>query len=125
MSSNTSTKQEKIEPFTYENWRIEAAKRYPNGNIIFRCPVCGWSQSISSLKAAGAPIGTWGFSCIGRYLDKCQRAFGSGINPKKNTVGPCDYAGGGLIGLNPVPVLFDDGSVHYFFDFAHEPLVKK
>lgn len=105
---------------TYEKWKEEAKKRYPDNNIVFVCPACGHRQSVKDYKAAGAPEGTWGFSCIGRFIKKeNRRAFGG------KGKGPCDYAGGGLLPINPVCVIFEDGTLHTVFDFADEPLAPK
>jgi hypothetical protein len=102
----------------YSDWVTEAFKRYPDKNVTFVCPVCKYRQSIRDLEEAGLERGTWGFSCIGRGLDKCKRAFGDG----KEKSGPCDYAGGGLFRLNPISVKFEDGTISDFFDFADDPL---
>jgi hypothetical protein len=64
----------------------------------FVCPSCGHVASVQDYKDAGAPEGAVAFSCVGRYLPKRSEAFGG------NGSGPCNYAGGGLIGLNPVDV---------------------
>ena len=74
----------------------------------FRCPVCGHAACGEEYLAAGAPEGAVGFSCIGRWMDGARSAFG-GSGP-----GPCDYAGGGLFGLNPVHVI----GAGDFFEFA-------
>lgn len=105
-----------MEPITYEVWKEEAKRRYPDNNVVFVCPVCGYHQSAKDYKDAGAPDGTWGFSCIGRFREGSRRAFGGRGD------GPCDYAGEGLLPLNPVHVRFDDGSIHSVFDFADDPL---
>jgi hypothetical protein len=101
----------------HEDWIKEAMERYPDKNIRFVCPSCGYKQSVSDYKEAGASEGVMGFSCIGRLKPDADEAFGGSKNG-----GPCNYAGGGLIGLNPIRVVFDDGSSHDFFDFADMPL---
>lgn len=114
---------------TYENWKKEALKRYPDKNIAFVCPVCGYRQTIEDYKAAGAPQGAWGFACIGRFLDKdkCRQAFG-GKNAGKTRRGPCDYTGGGLFRLNPLTIIMSGPEIssyeQCFFDFADDPLCK-
>ena len=50
------------------------------------------------------------FSCIGRTIGAKGKTFA-------RAGGPCDYAGGGLIRLNPVAVELD-GKVHQVFAFA-------
>ncbi|MFA5435828.1 MAG: VVA0879 family protein [Candidatus Neomarinimicrobiota bacterium] len=105
---------------SYKEWREEAKKRYPDDNIVFRCPVCGFRQSVSEYKVAGAPEGSWGFSCIGRWTGAKRLAFGAG----KKSDGPCDYAGGGLFAVNPIQVVFSGGLIRAFFDFADRPLLE-
>ena len=110
-----------MEPITYEQWLLAAKIRYPDNNIVFVCPVCGYKQSVADYKLVNAPVGTWGFSCIGRFIEGSKRAFGD-----KRGNGPCDYAGGGLFRLNPVQVVLpENGKVHSVFDFADNPIVKK
>lgn len=106
-----------MEPITYEKWLEEAKKRYPDNNIVFVCPVCGYRQSVEECKKTGSPHGSWGFACIGRFKPNSRSAFQGKGN------GPCDYTGGGLFRLNPVDVVFDDGTIQSFFDFADEPLM--
>ena len=79
----------------------------------FVCPSCRHVASVKDWKDAGAPEGAIAFSCIGRYTgaggDKTFRGAG----------GPCDYAGGGLFGLNPVEVSLN-GEVLWLFAFADQ-----
>jgi hypothetical protein len=91
-------------------WEIEGKKRFGDKMLDwkFKCPACGHIASVKDYKNAGAETGVVAFSCIGRYLKtEPRRAFG------EDGKGPCDYAGGGLIGLNPVEV----EGIHYF-EFA-------
>lgn len=76
----------------------------------FICPSCGHVASAEDYKAAGAPATAVGFSCIGRWLPGDWDS-----NTLRKAGGPCDYAGGGLIGLNPVTL--SDRKESYF-DFA-------
>lgn len=97
---------------TGEEWRRDARQRFGDDQLTWRfvCPACGHVASIADWKAAGAPITSAAFSCVGRWMSKPRDAFGDGP-------GPCNYAGGGLIGLNPVRVA--DGPVaHDVFEFA-------
>lgn len=94
-------------------WEVEAKERFGDNimNWKFRCPACGHIASVRDYKNAGAPANAVAYSCIGRYLDeshKVREAFGEGP-------GPCNYAGGGLFGLNPTEV---DGE--HYFEFAEE-----
>jgi len=103
---------------TEEAWQAEAARRFgPHvRDWKFVCPACGHTASLAECRAAGMPDTTWAFSCIGRWLPKCRDAFRKGD-------GPCNYAGGGLFGLNPVRVLRASGKTQDMFAFA-EPTVK-
>lgn len=85
----------------------------------FRCPICGHVASVQNYKDAGAPKGAVGFSCVGRWSGgpDVWRAFGS--NKKGTNPSPCDYTGGGLIGLNPVRVVDEYGhTIQDMFEFA-------
>jgi hypothetical protein len=97
---------------TKEKFYKEATRRFGTDvmNWKFVCPVCNTIISVADYKKAGASEGAIGFSCIGRYLSECQKAFGNKPVIKGQ---PCDYTGGGLFGLNPMEV---DG--HHYFNFA-------
>lgn len=93
-------------------WRAKAEALFGPDEMSWRwkCPSCGHECSAQDYKDAGAPSSAVGFSCIGRWLVAPQDAFVKGL-------GPCNYAGGGLLQINPVHV--DDGtSVHRVFEFA-------
>lgn len=106
----------------HEDWRDEAVRRYGDlKKIKFKCPVCGYVATPEEWKKYGGTDGQIGFSCVGRLMPAPERAFGGG---KKNG-GPCDYAGGGLIRLNPVTVELEEGGSIDVFDFADDPLVKE
>lgn len=100
--------------YTLEEWHTEAKRRFgPDAmNWKFVCPSCRHIQSVADYKAAGAPSTACAFSCVGRWLPKEQTGEGFG---KK---GPCNYAGGGLIHLNPVRVTYPDGTASEAFQFA-------
>lgn len=85
----------------------------------FVCPACGHIASVSDWKAAGAPAGAVPFSCIGRWLPGEPRDAFTGKGP-----GPCNYAGGGLFGLNPVRVEYKGSDPIDAFEFA-PPEVKE
>ena len=76
----------------------------------FVCPACGYVASPEDWKNVGAKESHVAFSCTGRFLDSCRDAFEKGP-------GPCNYAGGGLIGLNPVEI---DGCTARYFAFAED-----
>lgn len=95
---------------TKAEWTAIGIKRFGADQMKwkFKCPACGHVASVQDYKNAGAPATTVAFSCIGRYLqDKPREAFA------KKGEGPCNYAGGGLFGLNPIEV---DGE--HYFEFA-------
>jgi len=71
-------------------------------NWRFVCPGCGHVASVEDYQEAKAPEGAVGFSCIGRYLEKC-RDWLNGKGP-----GPCNYSGGGLLNINPVHITDHD-----------------
>ena len=58
----------------------------------------------------GAPLTAVAFSCVGRWSGSKREAFGTGE-------GPCNYAGGGFIGLNPV-IVTDGETENRVFEFA-------
>lgn len=101
----------------WEEWCKEATARFgpdPKG-WRFVCPVCGHVASIAEWDARDGSDGA-AFSCIGRWMPSSREAFGQGP-------GPCNYAGGGLVRLNPVTVVGrrENGSVefeHRVFEFA-------
>lgn len=93
---------------TVREWQAEAVRRFGSDPLKWRfvCPMCGHEASVQDWKDAGAPSTAAAFSCVGRWLKKRKSALRRGK-------GPCDYAGGGLIRVNPVKV-----EEHWAFDFA-------
>ena len=104
---------------THKEWIDEGTAKFGNDVMAWRfvCPSCGHIASVQEWKDAGAREGMVAFSCIGRILDgadTAKKAF-------KKMGGPCNYAGGGLIGLNPVRVILDDfGNTRDTFEFAEQ-----
>ena len=96
----------------HKEWRAEAIRRFGTDEMDwrFKCPSCGYVASIRDWKAAGATIYQAAFSCIGRYT-------GSEKELGDRTGGPCNYSGGGLIGLNPVTIELPEGKTARVFDF--------
>jgi len=103
------TEQRKL---TYEEWRREGRERFGDNPEQWRfvCPSCGHVASVADWEAVGASEGEVGFSCIGRHTEP-----DNGMCSGKQ---PCNYAGGGLFGLNPVLVVFPDGDERPTFEFA-------
>lgn len=98
---------------TQAQWTAEAERRFGPDQMKWRfvCPSCGHVASVQDWKDAKAPEAAVAFSCVGRW---------KGGDPEKTFMkqgGPCTYAGGGLIGLNPVEVE-SDGVSHRVFAFA-------
>lgn len=75
----------------------------------FRCPSCGYVASLRQWKLLDGMLGA-AFSCIGRYLGAKGELFAK--------TGPCNYAGGGLLRLNPVVVVQEDGHERETFEWA-------
>jgi hypothetical protein len=112
---------------THAEWLAEAERRFGADVMAWRfvCPVCKHVASTRDYKEAGAPVEAVGFSCIGRWSGIKRDALGlnadkvkRGELPPAEGDGPCNYAGGGLLQLNPVVVEFPDGSKGKAFAFA-------
>jgi hypothetical protein len=109
---------------SHYDWQLEAVKRYGmyDSNWKFRCPSChstmtaGLYRELAGDKAEAVQV-MIGYSCVGRLMENPTTIFQKGK-------GFCNYAGGGLFGLNPILVKFPDGKEGRFFDFADDPLVK-
>lgn len=101
----------------HSEWIEEAQTRFGLDAMgwKFVCPSCGHVASVRDWKDAGAPQGAVAFSCIGRYTGDQKKAADAAF---KRSGGPCNYTGGGLIGINPVTVIFEDGKSADYFEFA-------
>lgn len=92
-----------------EAWEAEARRLFGDDWMEWKfvCPSCGHVAAVKDWKAVGASAAQVAFSCVGRYMAKaaemCEKP------------GPCNYAGGGLIRLNPVQI---EGHKDTYFDFA-------
>ena len=108
--SNLS-KHQRLE-YTESEWYAEGRRRFGDDMKQWRfvCPCCGHIAKAGDWIDAGAERMA-AFSCIGRVAGAKREAFGTGE-------GPCNYAGGGLFGLNPVKVTHPDGSSNSYFAFA-------
>lgn len=98
---------------TEQEWHEEGVRRFGPDEMTWKfvCPACGHIATPADWKKVGASESHVAFSCVGRFMDKSRDAFAKGS-------GPCNYAGGGLIGLNPVSL---EGRKGRFFAFAAEP----
>lgn len=110
-------------PILATDWRAEAVRRF--GEDVFqwrfKCPCCGHVAKVSDWRDAGAPEGSIAFSCVGRWTGGGTGAafFVKGKDDQEHPTVPCDYAGGGLFGLNPVAVM-SEGIVRHVFSFDDE-----
>lgn len=102
---------------THDEWEAEAKRRFGDNvmNWAFKCPSCHHVAKVRDWQEAGAPEAAVAFSCVGRWMDADDNRTFSRVG------GPCQYAGGGLIGLNPVTVK-RDGKDHCVFEFAEKIL---
>lgn len=97
-----------MKTMTREEWNQKGTELFGPDQFKWRfiCPACKHIASVQDYKDAGATQTAVAFSCVGRWAGAKRDMFGKGE-------GPCNYAGGGLIGLNPVEI--DGGR---YFDFA-------
>jgi len=95
---------------TMEQWHAEGERLFGPDEMKWRfaCPACGHVASVEDWMKSGAKESHVAFSCVGRFTDNPREAFAKGP-------GPCNYAGGGLIGLNPVEI---EGRKGRYFAFA-------
>ncbi|MGO4395845.1 VVA0879 family protein [Variovorax sp. M-6] len=100
-----------------EQWRAEASRLFGPDALKWRfvCPSCGHVAAVEDWRNAGAMDTQAAFSWVGRYIGADDS------HTFKKNEGPCNYAGGGLIGLNPVSVRGDSGAVTRVFAFADAP----
>lgn len=98
---------------TEAEWNAEGERRFGADRMKwqFVCPSCGHIAAVQDWKAAGAGSNCVAFSCIGRWYQNPSEAF-------QKDGGPCNYAGGGLIRLNPVTVTRKDNPDIDVFAFA-------
>ena len=96
---------------TLDEWRARGAELFGEDALQWKfiCPSCKTVIAVHEWQAAGAPQNAVAFSCVGRWLPKSKEAFFGGGE------GPCNYAGGGLIGINPVKI---EGRAENVFDFS-------
>jgi len=101
---------------TKEEWEARGTELFGENQMKWRfvCPSCGYVQSVEDFKELhdqGVDVqpSTAYFSCIGRWNGHMDNdAFGG--------KSPCNYAGGGLLRINPV--LVKDGErEHQVFAF--------
>ena len=103
-------KPEPIE-MTHNEWLNEGNRLFGDNELDWKfvCPACGIVTMVREWITVGEP-NMAAFSCIGRAMANCTDAF-------SNDGGPCNYAGGGLIGLNPVKIKLVNGVIAERFDF--------
>lgn len=97
---------------TERAWNKEGERLFGKDRMRWRfvCPVCGHVASVADWKKVGATEGEVAFSCVGRHVPGAREAFTKGK-------GPCTYAGGGLIGMNPVRIKRANGKTTDVFEF--------
>lgn len=97
-----------------EQWRAAASRLFGPDPLKWRfvCPSCGHEATVADWKKAGATQAQAAFSCVGRYTGADDS------HTFKQDGGPCTYAGGGLIGLNPMAVRRESGAITRVFAFA-------
>jgi hypothetical protein len=100
---------------THTEWITEGEKRFGTDIMdwAFVCPSCGHIATTRDWKEAGAKAEHVAFSCIGRWTGSKKQIF-------DKTGGPCNYAGGGLLRLNPIEVN-QEGAIHRVFAFSEVP----
>ena len=93
---------------TRAEWHAEGTALFGKDEMTWRfvCPSCKHVASVQDWKDAGAHTEHVAFSCVGRWLGA------DGSKTFKGKGGPCNYAGGGLIGMNPIEV---DGTRMFAF----------
>lgn len=111
----TPTTDSLAQPICYaspNDWRAEAKRRFGENEMDWKfvCPSCGHIASVSDWLAAGATEGEVAFSCVGRHIEGSQQMC--------KRPGPCNYAGGGLIRLNPVKIITGPEKSTSVFAFA-------
>ena len=97
---------------TRKEWEEEGTRLFGPDKKQWRfvCPACGHVAAVHEWLEGGSQRMV-ACSCIGRLRPNPRDSFGTGH-------GPCNYAGGGLIGLNPVEVVDCGGeSVVRLFEF--------
>lgn len=100
-----------LKRMTVEEWRAEGLRRFGANEMQWRfvCPSCSHIASVQDWKDAGAGETAVAFSCVGRWTGATRQIF--------EKPGPCNYAGGGLFGLNPITVALETGEIRVF-EFA-------
>ncbi|MFJ1269930.1 VVA0879 family protein [Legionella lytica] len=117
------TFEDSKENMNHSEWLEKAKMLYGEnaGDWKFKCPICETVQTARDFVNAGLSkeeaSSSIAIECIGRFLPNKQKAIGG----KKIIKGePCNYAGYGLLPLNPIEIEMDDGSKQYAFAFADD-----
>lgn len=111
--------EQNIKVVMHADWIAEGVRRFGSDQMCWKfvCPSCGHVASVKDWQDAGAPEGAVAFSCVGHYAGNAEAAEAKTF---RGGGGPCNYAGGGLLGLHPVTVVFEDGGTWQSFAFADE-----
>jgi len=92
----------KAEPITLATWLAQGEALFGTEPLDWKfvCPCCGNVQTMREFKVLKVEDVQQAYSsCIGRF-DGVHGSVNMGTKP-----GPCNYAGFGLFGLNPVAVI--------------------
>ena len=114
------TRRTELPELSYDEWHARGTELFGDDVATWRvvCPSCGHVQCMKDYQEQVPHLTEeqilkyLGFSCIGRFT-----------KPEADSLtgeAPCNYAGGGLFGLNPQPVKMPDGEVSYWFAFDEE-----
>lgn len=118
MTEEVSWCEGKLITKTKAEWEAEGKELFGEDMLQweFVCPSCKNVQKpedFRKYKDRGATPNTAMFNCIGRYD-------GHGDNDMCAGKQPCNYTSGGLLMINPVCVIDEEGKKHYIFDFNRE-----
>ncbi|MBA7621066.1 hypothetical protein ES703_28423 [subsurface metagenome] len=115
MNPEVSLTQRENPTMTLQEWKAKGKRLFGNDTSKwkFKCPACGHVQTPQDFKALKVDPNLVYRNCIGRYDGHMDVDMGT-------KPGPCNYTSGGLININPVPVVDVDGNTKYVFAFAEE-----
>ena len=104
-----------LKTITQAEWEETGRRLYGDNRLLwkFRCPSCGNVQCAEDFRQYKVEAANTYSNCIGRF-DGIH-----GDTPMGTIPGPCNYASGGLLNINPVCVEID-GKQYFLFAFADE-----